>query len=81
MQKTISLLGCLMLVGLVSFPSEAGIILKASRPPQAQPIRVTVYLPDENEPLQKALLIHNLMNEMPGLRDTARVAKDLEEQR
>ncbi len=79
-KKTLSLSIYLMLVGLVSFPSVAGITLRASRPPQAQSIQVTAYLTDENEPLEKALEIHNLMNEMPGLRDTAQTSANLKKQ-
>ena len=79
-QKTFSLATCLMLVGLISCPSSAAITLRASRPPQPQPIRVTTYLSDNNEPLQRALEIHNLMNEMPGLRDAAQTVDDLKKQ-
>ncbi len=79
-KKTISLGVCLMLAGLISFPSMASITLRASRAPQPQSIQVTTYLTDENEALEKAFLIHNLMNEMPGLRDTAQTSANLKKQ-
>ena len=79
-KKIVSLSVCLMLAGLVSFPSMAGITLRASQAPQPQSIQVTTYLTDENKPLEKALLIHNLMNEMPGLRDMAQTSTNLKKQ-
>ena len=69
-----------MLAGLVASPSLAGITLRAGRLPEAQGIEVTTYLSDRNEALDKALLIHNVMNEMPGLRDMARTTATLKKQ-
>ena len=79
-QKTFLLGTCLMLVGVVAYPAVAGITLRASRPPEAQPIQVVSYLSETNEALNRALLIHNLMNEMPMLRNTAQTAEDLKTQ-
>ena len=79
-QNTLSLVGCLMLVGLIAFPSVAGITLRASRAPQPQGIRVTTYLADNNEALDRALEIHNLLNEMPSIRDMSRTSNNLKQQ-
>ena len=76
-QKTYILIGSLMLAGVIAYPAMAGITLRASRPPEAQPIQIVSYLSDINEPLKKALLVHNLMNEMPLLRDAAKTADSI----
>lgn len=79
-QKTFILVGSLMLAGLIGMPVQAGIILRASEAPKAQSIQVKSYLSSSNEALKKALFVHNLMNEMPGLRSTAQTSKNLKEQ-
>ena len=79
-QKTFSLAGALMLAGLIANPVHAGFFLKADKPPKPQSIEIVSYLSDNNEALDQALEIHNLMGEMPGLRDTAQTISDLQEQ-
>ncbi|MGN0919159.1 MAG: hypothetical protein ACI4OR_00125 [Alphaproteobacteria bacterium] len=79
-QGTFLLGTCLMLAGVIAFPAMAGITLRAGRPPKAQPIEIVSYLSDTNEALRRALQIHNLMNEMPMLRNTAQTASDLKTQ-
>ena len=78
-QKIFLLSTCLVFVGM-TYPTMAGITLRASRPQAAQPIQVVSYLSEVNEPLRQALMIHNLMNEMPMLRDTAQTSDDLKAQ-
>ena len=79
-QKTFSLVGALMLAGVIASPVRAGIILKTNKPLAPQSIDIVSYLPDTNEALEEALQIHNLMSEMPSLRDTARTVSDLKDQ-
>ena len=78
-QKTFSLVGALMLAGIIATPGNAGFFLKADKPMKPQSIEIISYLSDENEALDQALEIHNLMGEMPSLRDTAQSISDLKE--
>ena len=80
-KKTFLLVGSLMLAGLIAMPSGAGIALKAGKPLQPQSIKLTLYLSDSNQALGRALEIHNLLNEMPNLRDTAQSIDALEQQK
>lgn len=79
-QRNYLLIGYLMLSGVLACPVSAGIILRAGHTPSAQSVQVVSYLSDINKPLKDALLIHNLMNEMPMLRDTAKTAENLKDQ-
>ena len=79
-QKTFSLAWALMLAGLIATPVQSGFFLKADKPPKPQSIEIVSYLSENNEALDQALEIHNLMGEMPSLRDTAQTISDLKEQ-
>ena len=80
-QKTFLLVGSLMLAGMIAIPSNAGIILKAGKKLQPRSIEMTFYLSDSNQALSRALEIHNLLNEMPNLRDMSKSFKTLKEQK
>ena len=69
-----------MLAGVIAFPVQASIFLRADKPVKSQPIQIVSYLSDTNEALEQALNIHNLMSEMPSLRDASRTVSDLKDQ-
>lgn len=71
----------LMLAGIIALPATAGITLRAGKIPEAQPVQIVSYLSEINEPLQRALLIHNIMSEMPDLRDVAQTTESLKSQK
>ena len=71
----------LMFAGIIALPATAGIILRAGKIPEAQPVQIVSYLSEINEPLQRALLIHNIMSEMPDLRDVAQTTESLKSQK
>lgn len=79
-QRTVSLVGSLMLAGLIAIPATAGITLRASKQATPESIQIVSYLSDINEPLKRALRIHNIMNDMPSLRDMAQTAENLKKQ-
>ena len=79
-QKTFTLVASLMLAGLIVTPATAGITLRASKAPKAEPIQIVSYLSETNTALQHALLIHNIMNEMPMFQDVALTAENLQKQ-
>ena len=79
-QRTFLLGMSLILVEFLALPAMAGITLRASKPLKAEPIQIVSYLSDTNEALQRALLIHNVMNEMPDLKDVAQTTENFKKQ-
>ena len=78
-KKSLLIIG-LMLAGVIAMPAMAGTVFRAGKIPEPQPIQVVTYLSDTNEALDRALLIHNVMGEMPDLRDVAQTTESLKEQ-
>lgn len=80
-QKCGSLVCALILVGAIALPTDAAISFSSSKPVKPKTVEVTRYLGNNNVALRRALNIHNLLNEMPGLRDIAQTNEDLGKQR
>ena len=78
-KKSLLIIG-LMVAGVIAGPATAGIIFRAGKIPEAQPIQIVSYLSDINEALDRALLIHNVMGEMPELRDVAQTTESLRDE-
>ena len=79
-KKTFFLVGSLMLAGVIAMPVQGALMLRGSESPKPQPVQAKTYLAENNEALKRALYIHNLMNEMPGLRDVAQTTSNLKKQ-
>lgn len=80
-QKYLSLFCAMVMVGVIAMPSDAAISFSASRKTKPKTIEITRYLDASNPDLRRALDIHNLINEMPDIRDILHTEKDLNDQK
>ena len=79
-QRTTILIAALVLAGVISCPSFAGIKMFASKVPAPRSIVEKTYLSDKNEAMERALSIHNLMNEMADMRISANALMKIQKQ-
>lgn len=78
--KVCSLFCALIVLGIVSAPAYSAITFGAAKKTQPKMVQTSKYLDGANPALRRALNIHNLLNEMKGMKDVLHTGKDLKEQ-
>ena len=71
----------LLLTSVFSGEASAALSFSSTKRPQARMIQTQTYLSENNKYLRQALVIHNMLNQLPGLMDVAETADGLSGQR